>query len=204
MGQLASFGNQPASMSPEQLAASAVVDRDGVEYRVYAVTCPGLTDLRLVDPNRPPNFVPGIRDFAEDLIQLPVPDVNPPVDGSGYVNLGMWLAVEDAAYQPITASAGPTAWMTVTPTPESTTFDFGNGDVETCDGFGVPIDDLDTVAEGPCGYTYREPGTYLVSATTTWALPYVSSFGSGALDPMVRTTTFDYTVREVQAVGVGD
>lgn len=195
--------SQGPGLSPEEAAQMAVTDIDGVEYRVYAVVCPDGSDLRLVNPNRPPNFEAAIRDFADELIELPVPNVNPPVDGSGYVNLGMWLAVEESSYAPITASAGP-FWMTVTPTPGTTAFEFGNGDSETCDVFGVPIADLDTVEEGPCGYTYGEAGTYTLAATTTWLLPYTSSGGGGALEPMDRTTAVDYTVREIQAVGVGD
>ena len=179
-----------------------VIDLGGIEYRVYGVVCPDGPSIRLVNPNRPPNFEDAITDYADELIELPVPNVNPPIDGSGYVNLGMWLAVDEASYEPITASAGP-FWMTVTPTPGSTTFDFGNGDSETCDVFGVPIVDLDTVEEGPCGYTYRAAGTYPVSATTTWLLPFTSSGGAGALAQMDRTTSFDYTVREIQTVGVG-
>lgn len=114
----------------------------------------------------------------------------------------MWLAVEPASYEPITASAGP-VWMTVTPTSGTTTFEFGNGDRETCDAFGTPIIDLDTLEEGPCGYTFREPGLFSITAVTTWLLPFNSSSGSGALEPMARTTTFDYRVREIQTVGVG-
>ena len=67
---------------------------------------------------------------------------------------------------------------------------------------GVPITDLDTIEEGPCGYTYGESGAYTLSATTTWLLPYTSSGGAGSLAPMDRTSTFDYTVREIQTVGV--
>lgn len=185
------------------METKATQTRDGVEYRVYLVQCPDMADLRLVDPNRRPgSFDALIRDYAQDIIELPVPDVNPPVEGSGYVNLGMWLAVEPASYEPITASAGP-VWMTVTPTPGTTTFDFGNGDRVTCEVFGTPIVDLDTVDEGPCGYTYREAGTFDVTAITSWLLPFDSSSGSGALEPMERITTFDYTVREIQTVGVG-
>jgi len=194
--------NQGPGLSPEESVQQAVVDIDGIEYRVYGVFCPDGNDIRLVNPNRPPNFEAAITDHAEELIELPVPNVNPPVDGSGYVNLGMWLAVEEAAYAPVTASAGP-FWMTVTPTPGTTRFEFGNGDSETCDVFGVPISDLDTIEEGPCGYTYGEAGSYTITATTTWLLPYASSGGSGSLTPMDRTTTFDYTVREIQTVGVG-
>lgn len=80
---------------------------------------------------------------------------------------------------------------------------FGNGDSETCDGFGTPIVDLDTVEEGPCGYTYLQAGTFQITAQTTWLLPFQSSSGSGALQPMERTTTFEYNVREIQTVGVG-
>ncbi len=202
-GQVLGIANQSSELSAEDLKAGATALVGGIEHHVYSFKCPGDSGLRLINPNRDPeSFAAAIRDYADGIIELPVPDVNPPIDGGGYVNLGMWLAVQPAKYEPITASAGP-VWMTVTPTPGMTTFTFGTGDEpEVCDAFGVPIVDLDVIEEGPCGYTYRQPGTYTVTAVTTWLLPYTSSSGSGALDPMERTTTFEYRVREIQTVGV--
>lgn len=202
-GQIAGIApNQGPPLPPEERDENAVYEINGIEHRAYGVVCPDGSTIRFVDPNRPPNLEAAITDYADDLIELPVPNVNPPAGAGSFVNLGMWLAVEEASYPPITASAGP-FWMTVTPTPGTTMFEFGNDDDETCDVFGVPIVNLDTVEEGPCGYTYREAGDFTVTVTTNWLLPYESSGGAGALPPMDRVSTFDYTVREIQAVGVG-
>ncbi len=43
----------------------------------------------------------------------------------------------------------------------------------------------------------------LPGGDSLWLLPFQSSSGSGALQPMERTTTFEYNVREIQTVGVG-
>ena len=99
----------------------------------------------------------------------------------------------------------------MTPTLATTTFDLGNGDSVTCDGTGVPIEDvypdLDVVEQSPtCGYTYRtsspEDAPYRLTITTTWELPYESSEGAGEIPPLERTVTVDYDVDEIQTVGV--
>ena len=50
---------------------------------------------------------PGLIAAARSRIELPVPNVSPQLDLGGYVNLGMWLAVETATFAPLTAEAGP-------------------------------------------------------------------------------------------------
>jgi hypothetical protein len=116
----------------------------------------------------------------------------------------MWLAVEPIMFEPLTAEAGP-VWATLTAAHDSTTFDFGNGDTRTCEGFGTPIVDENTLDEGPCGYTYRQSSPddapYSVGVTTTWNISYTSSGGSGVLDRFNRTATFDHDVDEIQTVG---
>jgi hypothetical protein len=179
----------------------------GEPHYVYAVRCPGYTgNLRLVPTNlAADDLVPGLYDVATGRILAPVPDVSPELDFTGYVNLGMWLAVEPTTITPITAEAGPNVWITVTPEHQSIDFDFDNGDTRTCNGFGEPISDLETFDEGPCGYTYRlsspdnEP--YQVRVGSTWNLPYTSSNGNGALPPFTRDAVFSHNVDELQTIG---
>lgn len=188
-------------LSTEELAENSRIDIDGTLFGLYHVVCPGLNTIRLVDLTiTPGDLIPALYDEAGDVIELPDPFVNPPVNTGGVVNLGMWLAVQEASYLPITAEAGP-VFITVTPQIASTTFSFGNGDEVVCTGFGVPIVDLDSVEAGPCGYTYLAAGDYILTITSTWNLPYTSSSGPGALTPMDRTVTFPYEVVEIQTVG---
>ncbi len=79
--------------------------------------CVGSTGtVRLVPTTVATNdLIPGLHDVATGQILVPVPDVSPELGFTGYVNLGMWLAVEPATITPITAEAGPDAWITVTP-----------------------------------------------------------------------------------------
>ncbi len=202
VAQIVGFANQPHTLSAEELTQNAIVDREGVPFRVYFVDCPGGVDIRVVDPRiTPGNLIPGLVDHAGDLIELPDSLVNPPVgEVYGVVNLGMWLAVEEASYEPITARAGA-VWITVTPTIGRTTFEFGNGDDVVCEGFGVPIIDLDTIDEGPCGYTYSQPGDYTLTITSVWELPYTSSSGPGSAPALERTIQVPYEVIEIQTVG---
>lgn len=176
---------------------------NGVSVDGYIVDCPGLLhQFRWVDPNvTARDLIPAVLAVADETIGPPLADVNPPVTVRGVVNLGMWLAVTEASYVPIAAVAGPADWIVATPTVGTTTFDFGNGDAVTCAGFGTPVTDLDTIDEGPCGYTYRRPGTYTLTVSTVWRLPYTSSDGPGEIAPLTRTSTFHYVVGEIITVG---
>jgi|GEM_PF-772129 len=188
-------------------AEAKVTYLGGEPHHVYAVWCSDFTGtLRMVPTTlATDDLIPGLHDVATGRILAPVPDVSPELDFTGYVNLGMWLAVEPATIAPITAEAGPNVWITVTPEHQSIHFDFGNGDTRTCDGFGQPISYLETFDEGPCGYTYRHSSPdsepYQVRVSTTWNLPYTSSNGSGALPPFTRDAVFPHNVDELQTVG---
>jgi hypothetical protein len=140
-------------------------------------------------------------------VPLPTPSLSPV--GPGYVNLGMWLAVAPRDPVSVTARAG-TAWATTTAVVGSTTFDMGNGDVVTCDGVGDPISPSAKGSAAPspvCGYTYRDvapDGSYTITISTTWTVSWVGSGGTGGvLEPVVRSATVDYDVREIQTVGSG-
>ncbi len=188
-------------------AQPAVTQFQGAPHHVFDVRCPGVTGtLRLIPVGvTGDDLVAGLMVVAKGNIGVPVPVVSPPFEFGGWVNLGMWLAVEPAVVASITAEAGPNAWATVSPVQGSVSFDFGNGDVVECRGVGVPIVDLDTLEEGPCGYTYRlsspEDDPYDVTVTSSWDLPYVSSSGSGSVDGFERSVSALYDVDELQTVG---
>ena len=184
-----------------------VINLGDEPHYVYAVWCSGSTGTLRLAPTTITidRLIPGVYDVATGRILAPVPDVSPQLDFTGYVNLGMWLAVEPATIAPITAEAGPNVWITVTPEHQSIHFDFGNGDTRACDGFGQPISYLETFDEGPCGYTYRQSSPdsepYQVRVSTTWNLPYTSSNGGGTLPPFTRDAVFPHNVDELQTVG---
>ncbi len=74
-----------------------------------------------------------------------------------------------------------------------------------CPGFGTPIPEsaLDSIAEGPCGYTYPaavEGGAMTVSSTwwVTWEL---SDGRTGRDADIVVSTVVPYDVVEIQTVG---
>jgi hypothetical protein len=78
-----------------------------------------------------------------------------------------------------------------------------------CYGPGTPYDPAvdDDAQRTDCSHVYRdvstgEPGgVYHASATTTWSLAWQASTGeTGTLPDVGRTTTFDLTVTERQAV----
>lgn len=150
---------------------------------------------------------------VERSIPLPALNMNPDPAAGGYVNLGLWLAVTDPGGRSVTAAVGP-VWVTVTASFDSTTWDMGNRDSVGCDDLGTPIIDLDTVEQGPCGYTYRYPSApqytgdglaYHASVTGTWSISWVDYSGAtGLLEPIYRITPFDYQVREIQTVGVAN
>jgi hypothetical protein len=137
-------------------------------------------------------------------VPAPQPDLSPA--GPGIVNLGMWLAVDVPDIPSAFARSGSN-WARVTPTLASTTFDFGNGDRTTCDGGGTAISALESIGEGPCGYTYTERSAsgapFRITVEMTWNIWLDSSGGSRVLAPIRRSTTFDYDVFEIQTVGTG-
>lgn len=193
----------------DPLFPPAVRNIAGAESRLYRVSCPGSPpDQRWVRINvSSTDLIPGVIDIVQSRLQLPVPSINPSPSDGGIVNLGMWLAVEPQAIQPVTAEAG-TAWITASPRLASTEFDR-----VTCDGTGVPIEDvhpdLDVVDQSPtCGYTYRtssaDNAPYQLTVTTVWQLPYTSSEGSGRLPALRRSITVGYDVDEIQTVGIAN
>lgn len=155
------------------------------------------------------DLVPDAAARARARLPLPVPDISPPPEAGGIVNLGLWLAIAD----PGTTTARATlsgAWAEATGSLTGFTVDFGNGDVVECPGLGVPIaavrPDLDTTDEGPCGYTYRasspDDRPYRMTVTADYAIRWATSDGrTGALDTTGRSITFDYDVDEIQTVG---
>lgn len=203
-------------VAPAETGDPYVQRRADVVYWMYRVECDdgSPVSFRWVQQGvTAADLVPGVTSEASRVVPLPVLDVNPDPAVGGVVNVGLWLAVQEQAVGSVSASAGPDAWIAVSPQLVGTRFDFGNGDVVECDGVGVAIEDvhpdLDVLEESPwCGYTYRvsspDDEPYELTVTTMWELPYDSSDGGGALPVLERSVTVDYDVDEVQTIGVAN
>ncbi len=188
---------------------AAQLDRPGPDGRrelAYRVICSGQANqIRWVIAGITiDDLIDGASDRARRQIPLPQSQINPPPEGGGgIVNLGMWLAVAPEADRHVHVEAAG-MWVDITAHLHETTFEFGNGDSETCEGTGTPISNLDTVEEGPCGYTYTEIPPlepYQLTITSTWTFDVRTSAGPRTLNPMPSTTTIDYKVREIITVG---
>jgi hypothetical protein len=180
-------------------------------HRVFSATCPGTGFFVrfIADTTDEDELLFSLEDIVEARIEAPIPDINPPVDVGGVVNLGMWMAITPQDPIPnITAEAGP-HWVTVSPRHTSVTFTMGDGSPPiVCTGTGDPIPDseIDNAAASPiCGHTYSQSSfddaPYQLEIGTTWSIPYTSSSGSGDIGPYTRTETFAYDVDEIQTVG---
>lgn len=160
--------------------------------------------VQITDPD-PRISIPETVVEVRRRVLAPAPDLSPTT--RGVVNLGMWLAVEEPVENPVTAraSAAPGSWAETSATLESTTFDFGNGDVVVCDGVGDPIPESakDSIEPSPtCGYVVREPGTLTITVTSRWSVVSTTSRGDVEVqDDIVLPTTFEYRVIEIQTVG---
>jgi hypothetical protein len=158
----------------------------------------------------PATLIPDALADARTRLATPTPAINPDATAGGIVNLGMWLAVDD----PGTTTARATlagVWAQVTATISNITIDLGNGDTIHCDGIGTPIPDtaLDSLDEGPCGYTYRQSSPdddpYQLTITTNYNINWTTSNNqTGTLAPISRSITLDYDVDEIQTIGVSN
>ena len=153
-------------------------------------------------------LIDGAAARARAATPSPVPNINPAPEAGSFVNLGLWLAIDDPGVTTARVDLGG-QWAQVRAVLAGFEVDFGNGDVVACEALGTPIVDVDTVEEGPCGYTYRlsspEDAPYRVTITSTYNVTYTTSAGrSGALGGLSRSTSFDYDIDEVQTVGVSN
>jgi hypothetical protein len=188
-----------------------------VGYQWYIETCRDADDGGnvVVRPHwhrtTPPDPAVLLEPVTDEVIRsIPDPtfDINPAE--RGIYQLGMWLAVTPV--EPVVAEArADTVWARATATLTDTTFDMGNGDPITCDGFGDPITESakDEVEQSPiCGYTYTtnpdDVDGYTITVTTRWVVTWeLSDGGTGTHTPDITlTTTRDYPVGEIVTTGV--
>jgi hypothetical protein len=161
-----------------------------------------------VAPPDPGVYLPALYERVSRLVPLPDPNISPAPDV--LINVGLWIAVDNA--DDVVARAEPAAgiWAETRATLTRTEFDPGNGDpVVVCDGAGSPIPAGmdDDPRPGPCGYTYTrysDLGTRTAIVRTTWEVTNRTSTGHfEQRAPIVRETTVALYVFEIQTVGAG-
>ena len=144
-------------------------------------------------------------------VPLPTPMLSPGVDVPHLVGMPEWLAIDPAAFEARDATAAvPGLSVTLAASPLHTVWDLGNGDTVSCADAGTPWQPgSDTATIPACGYVYQtsstasQPdGVYHAAVTTVWSRTWgcVPACAGGVLPDLARTTAFDLTVRQGQAI----
>jgi hypothetical protein len=152
------------------------------------------------------------RRVSDDVpLVFPAPATSPAIGADQITGLPTWLWIDPSGFQTFRAEAtlaGIT--VTVTATPKHVTWNLGDGsEPVVCTGPGTPYDPTvaDHAQATDCSHVFqfasrgRPDGVYHATATTTWALAWSAGrWGGGDLPDVTRSTTFDLTVTELQAV----
>ncbi|MFD5422228.1 ATP/GTP-binding protein [Streptomyces sp. NPDC127069] len=138
------------------------------------------------------------------LLRPPAIGIVPKPGGVGIVGMPvyMWTATGPETYGPNVASASAGA-VTVTATARvaKIVWAMGDGTTVTCTTPGTPYQAQFGKSPSPdCGHSYRTPGKYHVTATSTWAIDWTGGGQSGQLTE-IRSSAVDIAVGEVQVVG---
>lgn len=144
-------------------------------------------------------------------IPSPVIGMSPAPGQRQVVNVPTWLWIERSGWAPASAVASTGGvTVTATATPQSVTWDMGNGDTVSCDGPGTPYDQRrgDADQRPSCSYTYRHSsaqapgGRFAVTATVVWYVVWSATGmpGGGDLGTAPRSETVPVRVAEIQSV----
>lgn len=154
------------------------------------------------------------RDVAQEAakeihLRAPAMNTSPRDDVPQWVNFPMFLWTDARDWRPLSATAKvPGIQASATATPESLTWDMGDGSVVTCTGPGTPFTDSTPAASvsPDCGYLYRrasdaEPGgEFTVRVTEAWRVTWVGGGQSGSLPDLTTTSSIAVRVAESQAL----
>ncbi len=154
---------------------------------------------------------------AADSISLPQPDIQMNPAAFSVVNLATWLWIDSASwrtYEATAAAGGVTA--TAIATPQTVTWNMGNGQSVVCAGPGTPYDPSASGEPPSCSYAYRESSaeqtsvdgnpnddSFLVTATISWSVTWsvLGSVGGGTLPDLETHSTVPIRVEQVESVG---
>ena len=129
-----------AELAPSLQRRHAVASSDSFASPAPIPNDPQNSRLRwqVTSPPDPAILLPGATRTATEQIGVPHPAISP--TGDVAINLGMWLAVEQAGPYVARAAFNDAIWAETTATLATTTFDFGDGTPPiVCDGIGTPI-----------------------------------------------------------------
>ena len=165
---------------------------------------------------------PGVAAAAEAAasIALPSPSIEVNPAAFSIVNIATWLAVDPAlwhAYRATATAGGVTA--TAVATPETVDWSMGDGGKVECAGPGAVYDPAlpDDAQSTSCSYSYERSsqgqpssdgnpndGSFLVTATVSWAVTWTATgaSGGGTLPPLQTTSNRALRVEQVESVGI--
>lgn len=216
----ASIGDGSAEAQVYESQGVEELGPDGVAYRADPASGERMTlyfrsgpDCATVGPVwvsnslTPESLIPGLRIEITKVLPLPVPNMSPMPDVGSYVNLGLWIAIEDPGPQGVRITDGP-VWAEAQGTLTGFTFDPGDGTAPfDCPLTGTPyVEGSQSVDQGPCGYTYKQTSPagapFPLTITANYEATYTLSNGvSDSFGVIPRPDGFPYDVDEIQTVG---
>jgi hypothetical protein len=194
----------------------------------FTITCLG-ENLNLVNPQvvyvpfvtghdiAAPTVMDTAATQAADSISLPPPSIQMNPASFSVVGLATWLWIDPAQWRSYTATAstgGVTA--SAVATPQTVTWDMGNGQSIACAGPGTPYDGSTSGKTSSCSYTYKESSagqpsvdsnpndaSYLVTATMNWTVTWsvLGSVGGGTLPDLETYSALPVRVEQVESIG---
>jgi hypothetical protein len=136
-------------------------------------------------------------------------DASPATSADQLVGLPTWLWLDQAGWQPTTATAAvPGESVTATATPTSVTWNFGDGTSLTCQGPGTPYSAGNSPQQPSptCGHTYtttsaNQPNAaFTVTATVSWTVTWAGGGQAGNVPGLQNTATTNLRVADVQSL----
>ncbi|MFW2336274.1 hypothetical protein [Ilumatobacter sp.] len=168
----------------------------------------------VVGPPNPTVYWDELTERVTKRVPLPAPNLGVELQPDGSlgvpINLGLWIAVDNPDDVVARAEPAPGIWAETRARLDHIEFFSGTGRGSgECAGAGTPIPDAatDTVAEGPCGYTYEsadERGEHTAILRATWTV--INTTSTGATErraDIVLDTPIPIDVYEIQTVGTG-
>jgi hypothetical protein len=149
------------------------------------------------------------RAVSQLRIPQPVLAASPALTASQVVRVPVWWWVQPGSWVAQSATASlPGIAITATATPETVTWDAGDGTTASCNGPGTPW----TAAYPPsapsptCGHVYTATsrtapgGRFTVRASIGWTITWTGGGMAGTEPPVTTTAAADVTVTELRAV----
>jgi hypothetical protein len=170
-----------------------------------------ITDQGTVLLLDPPATLAAMLRRAVSQLRIPAPAIaaSPSLNAPQVVQVPVWWWVQPRSWQTQTATASlPGITITARATPETTTWDAGDGTSTVCTGAGTPwmVTYAPTAPSPTCGHTYTTTsrtnpgGKFTLRATITWTITW-SGGGMTGTEPAIATRAVaNIDVTELRAV----